>query len=144
MKSFYGGTVSSVAVGTGFRLTNTLAICKYCNKQYSLKMSPQQRERGTVPQAQATLKRRMIGHYEYHIRHRPDKASRKIKDSSHGFKKYDHVVIIGAKKNDPNGKGLVEKVGEKGVYISNMNMPYYGTYAMKFVPFSKVRKAGRK
>jgi len=132
MEPFYGKTVASVALGAGFRLTSVSATCKYCDKRYK------------IGKGQPDVKKRMIGHYEYHIRHRPDKASRKIKDGSHGFKKYDHVIIIGAKKNDPNGKGLVEKVGEKGVYISNMNMPYYGTYAMKFIPFSKVRNVTRK
>ena len=49
-----------------------------------------------------------------------------------------HVIIKAYDKNDPNHKGRVTAVGEDGVYVSNTNMPYMGTFSMKFFHFDEV------
>ena len=46
----------------------------------------------------------------------------------------DSIRIVGCKENDPNGVGRVVKIVEGGVLITNMNMPYMGTYVNHFVP----------
>lgn len=50
----------------------------------------------------------------------------------------DHVYIKNKRgvvdKNDPNCMGRVTGIDATHVYITNMNMPYLGTFAHKPIP----------
>ena len=52
----------------------------------------------------------------------------------------DFITIKGIPKTNPNHEGRVTKITNKGVYITNVNMPFMGTYINKFVPNEKIEK----
>ncbi len=49
-----------------------------------------------------------------------------------------HIEIKGVSKDDPNCEGRVVEITDNGVYIANLNMPYMGTYARKFVAYEDI------
>lgn len=50
------------------------------------------------------------------------------------------VRIKGVDENNPNSVARVEEIryDKGGVYVSNMNMPFNGTYSRKFFIFDKI------
>lgn len=50
----------------------------------------------------------------------------------------ERIQIKDVDKTDPNSEGRVIEVTETGVYISNLNMPYAGTYTRHFVAFEDI------
>jgi hypothetical protein len=46
----------------------------------------------------------------------------------------NHVRVLEFEENHINGCARVERVTEEGVVVSNMNMPYMGTFAGKLIP----------
>ena len=47
------------------------------------------------------------------------------------LKRGDSVTINGVKKSNPDHEGRIDKVDDKFVYITNMNMPFAGSMSMK-------------
>lgn len=52
----------------------------------------------------------------------------------------DYVRILSEKKGSINDSARVVAVEENGVRVSNLNMPFSGTFANKFFPFDQVEK----
>jgi hypothetical protein len=56
----------------------------------------------------------------------------------------EHVLILNKKgivdDNNPNCEGRIEDISVDGkfVFITNMNMPYMGSYAMERIPAEKI------
>lgn len=50
----------------------------------------------------------------------------------------DTVRILSEKKGSINEKARVEKIELYGVRVTNMNMPFSGTFVYKFFTFSEV------
>jgi hypothetical protein len=42
-----------------------------------------------------------------------------------------HVTINGVKTSNPDHEGRIDKIDKDFVYITNMNMPFVGSYSMK-------------
>lgn len=50
----------------------------------------------------------------------------------------DVINIKGIPQTNSNHEGKITKITSKGVYITNINMPFMGTYIDKFVPNEKI------
>jgi hypothetical protein len=57
------------------------------------------------------------------------------------IKVQDRVRVLVHPARHINGYARVSEVTEKGVRVTNMNMPFAGTYSFEFFPFDQVRKA---
>jgi len=55
----------------------------------------------------------------------------------------DRITIKGVSKNNPNHEGRVIELAPNGVYIANMNMPFMGTYARRYVAYEKIAEVYR-
>ena len=51
----------------------------------------------------------------------------------------DFITIKDIPKTDPNCEGRVIEVTNDGVFISNMNMPFMGSFSNEFIPFEKIK-----
>jgi hypothetical protein len=52
----------------------------------------------------------------------------------------DFVRILAEPEGSINAKGRVEKVGQLGVWVSNGNMPFMGTFCWEYFNFAQVEK----
>ena len=56
------------------------------------------------------------------------------------MKENDFVTILSENPRSPNREARVDKVCEDGVYVSNLNMPFMGTFSYKFFKNNEVEK----
>lgn len=52
----------------------------------------------------------------------------------------DHIRILTARLGSPNSVGRITGVLPDGVLVTNLNMPYMGTYVDKFFPYAEITK----